>query len=550
MQWLLLFLSLSAASEIVFELDTHVNPSEFAQHHSLILQKHLFGSFYLFTSPSVQHTRSILTKRVEGAQWAEEQVAVKRYKRFNDDPLYHQQWHLLSTSGSGVSVDEDLYVGSQGGKDILIAIVDDGLQHTHPELSARYAANHSWNFNNGNKHADPTPRDPRDGHGTAAAAVAVGSKLNGHCGRGVAWAARVAGLRLIAEPVTGATEAEALGYHADDVRIYSNSWGPADTGRGLDAPSRVVREALMYYASVKNRIYVWASGNGRDNMDSCAYDGYAGNMYVNAFGAVDYDGEQSWYSEGCANLMAVAPSSGAFRRGITTADLVGPAGYDPSECTSEFGGTSSAAPLASGIVALLLEKQEKLQPHASFTWRDIKHVIALGATQIKPEDRSWHVNARGYHHSNAFGFGLLKIPKLMQTLSEYVASPNPYGKQPQKQVLSPSIQPTNKAANSFLVNLTHTNITFVEMVILRIYLKHPKRGDVAVRLVSPESTVSVLAEWRNDPNANYPQEGWTFSSLHHWGEQQADGVWEVQVHDRGAPSKCSVEWFMLGVFGV
>lgn len=555
-------------SQVVFELDTHVDPTLFAQQHGLTLEKHLFNHFYVFRSESQQHTRNLLARRdVSGVQWGEEQVAVKRYKRrsaavrLRDDPLYHQQWHLRSDSGSVASVDEDLLPppqegGSQsgGGNGILIGIVDDGLQHTHPELSANYVSNHSWNFNSGNKHNDPSPRDPHDGHGTSAAAVAVGAKQNGHCGRGVAWAAKVAGLRLIAEPVTGATEAEALSFHADHIHIYSNSWGPADTGRGLDAPSRVVREALAYFATVKNRIYVWASGNGRDNLDSCAYDGYAGNPYVNAIGAVDYDGQQTWYSEGCANLMAVAPSSGAYGRGITTADLTGAAGYDPTECTNDFGGTSSAAPLAAGIVALLLQKEQQLrqqsQPHSVFTWRDVKHVIAMGATQINADDASWHTNERGYHHSNAFGFGLLKIPALMRTLEEYLNMTTPFGRIPQKQVLSPTLRPTRTDATLFTVNMTRTNITFVEMVILRISLKHPARGDVAIRLVSPEGTVSVLAEWRNDPNADYPSgEGWSFSSLHHWGERQADGVWELHVEDKRIPSRVRVEWFILGVFG-
>lgn len=567
----LLFASV-LGSQVVFELDEHIDPEQFAEHNGLTLEKHLFNRFYLFAADSPQRTRNLLARRdVEGVRWGEEQVAVKRYKRnvvppapqarggqgsrLRDDPLYPQQWHLKS-GGSVASVDEDGVEppsgGAGGGFNILIGIVDDGLQHSHPELAAQYVANHSWNFNNGNKHADPTPRDPRDGHGTAAAAVAVGSKLNGHCGRGVAWNARVAGLRLIAEPATGATEAEALSYHSDHIRIYSNSWGPADTGRGMDAPSRVVREALAYFATQKNRIYVWASGNGRDNLDSCAYDGYAGNPYVNAIGAVDYDGQQSWYSEGCANLMAVAPSSGVRGRGITTADLMGPAGYEPGECTADFGGTSSAAPLASGIIALLLERRPDL------TWRDVKHVIALGATQINPEDPSWHVNGRGYYHSNAYGFGLLKIPKLLGVLANYtglVASRAGGARSdnlpPQRQVLSPVIRPTRPDANTFTVNLTHTNITFIEQAILRIRLRHPRRGDVAVWLVSPEGTVSVLAEWRNDPNPDYPsaEEGWSFCSLHHWGEAQADGVWEVQVQDKTSPSRVRVEWFMVGVFG-
>jgi kexin len=530
---LLLFCSTCVfGSQIVFELESEIDPHQFAQTHDLTFKKHLFGSFYVFDAPSSHHSRSM--EHIVGVKWAEEQIPIKRYKRDKrlvDDPLYSRQWHLEHIEAQNVESHHN------GGAGIVIAIVDDGLQHAHPELHDRYIANYSWNFNDGNAR-DPSPRDSGDGHGTSAAAVAVGTKLNGHCGRGVAWGASVAGIRLIAQPVSGATEAEALSFHSEHIRIYSNSWGPADTGKGMDAPSRVVREAFAYFAGVQNRIYVWASGNGRGNMDSCSYDGYAGNPYVNAIGALDYEGQQSWYSEGCANLMAVTPSSGVSGKGIVTADLLGNSGYDPTECTSTFGGTSSAAPLASGIIALLLEKEPRL------SWRDVKHVIALGATQVNPSDTSWHTNGRGYHHSNIYGFGLLKIPPLLNVLDTYTLL-----QEQQKQVFSPIIRPTKDNANSFIVNMSHTNVTFIEMVILRIALTHPRRGDVAVQIISPEGTISVLAEHRNDPNPNFPAEGWSFSSLHHWGESQADGTWEIQIRDASSPQRTKVQWFTIGIWG-
>jgi hypothetical protein len=80
---LLVFVSFVYASQIVFELDdAYVTPESFAQQHRLTFEKRIFGRFYLFTSPSSQHTRNVLAKRdAEGVLWGEEQVAVKRYKR-------------------------------------------------------------------------------------------------------------------------------------------------------------------------------------------------------------------------------------------------------------------------------------------------------------------------------------------------------------------------------------------------------------------------------------------------------------------------------------
>jgi len=535
-----------SASQIVFNLQENVKPQDFATENGLVLERRLFGSVYLFSSPSSRHSRSLLEKtNMDGAKWGEEQISKKRYKRSKrlvDDPLYSQQWHLLSSAASYASVDVDLIppnLGSNGGSNVIIAIVDDGLQFNHPELIDRYVGNFSWNFNDGTP-SDPSPRDSHDGHGTSAACVAVGTKLNGHCGRGVAWGAKVAGIRLIAQPVTGATEAEALSLHSNHIRIYSNSWGPYDSGEGIDGPSQVMREAFAYFTTMHNKIYVWASGNGKDNGDTCAFDGYAGNMYVNAIGALDYSGEQSWYSEGCSNLIAVAPSSGVYGKGITTGDLLGSAGYDPTECTDSFGGTSSAAPLAAGIIALLLEKNPAL------TWRDVKHVIAKGSTKINPEDTSWHQNSRGYHHSNKYGFGLLKVPRLLLTLQNYTLLGE---QQKQKQALSSIVHPRKEDANSFIINMTNTHMNFMEIAILRISLTHLSRGDLEIRLISPEGTVSILADKRsNDRNANYPSDGWTFSSLHFWGEERVDGLWEVQV-DSSSSTKARVQWLMIGLFG-
>ena len=104
-----------------------------------------------------RHLRALPQVRV-----AEEQVARRHYKRIAD-PLYEAQWHLHTHP---YSVEADL-VRNATGRGVTIAIVDDGLQHTHPDLQGNYDAAHSWDFNDND--ADPTPVATTDGHGTAAA---------------------------------------------------------------------------------------------------------------------------------------------------------------------------------------------------------------------------------------------------------------------------------------------------------------------------------------------------------------------------------------------
>jgi subtilisin family serine protease len=496
---------------------------------------------HLFRAATTRSLRS--SNNNDMVEWADEQVPRTYAKRQDDDPLYNDQWHLHGPSPACVTADGA--PPSLNGTGVTVAIVDDGLQHAHPELALNYDGPHSHNYNGGGNSDDPTPQSIHDAHGTAAAAVAVGRAHNGVCGRGVAPAARVVGLRLIAGPVADYTEALALSRFPSVVDIYSNSWGPVDDGRRLEGPGRLVRETLARMVGDgvgrrgKGSIYVWAAGNGRERGDSCNYDGYANNPYVNAIGAVDVTGAQAYYSEGCAALLAVAPSSGAMR-GITTADLLGAAGYAPGNCTATFGGTSAAAPLAAGIFALLLQQRPSL------TWRELKHAVARGATKINVDDPSWRADGA---HSNRYGFGLLRIPRLLEAVAALPVLPA------QRQVILPSV-----AVDGLVIGHDPTPLalplaagasalTFIEAVILTVSLTHPRRGQLTVTLTNPTTgTVSTLAEYHPaDANADYP--GWSFSSLRHWGERAGTLPWVLRVADYSGSGLGRIKWARLGFFG-
>jgi hypothetical protein len=541
----------------VVQLKSGIEPADFAQEHGLVYGgpvSFLPGSGYhiFHASHTNGRARAIqsLRENPTQVQWAElQEKRPRQYTRVLGsripDPLYESQWHL-HTHPFGVDAD---YVGNRTGQGITIAIVDDGLQHTHPDLAANYDAPHSWDFNGNDP--DPRPESTHDGHGTAAAGVAAAVKDNGHCGRGVAPKAKIVGLRTIADSVTDLTEAQALTHNAIGVvDIFSCSWGPADDGIGMVGPGPIVTASLALYAGSrrgrlgKGTIYVWASGNGRDVGDSCAFDGYAANMFVNAIGAIDHTGKQSWYSEGCAALMAVTPSSGAMK-GITTVDLVGSAGYDPGECTATFGGTSSAAPLAAGIIALILEERPE------FTWRDVKHVLAKGATPIQVEDPDWHMNGRGYRHSHKYGFGLLKVPTLLDVARRHALVPVDFAAY-RSPVVTTSTKATMIPCRYTYEVKDATGISFIEHVTLYLGITHEKRGHIKISMISPEGTVSVLAPERHrDTTANYPLDGWSFMSVRHWGESTVNGNWTLIFEDSNnrTAGRGHFNGFRLGIYG-
>ena len=115
-----------------------------------------------------------------------------------------------------------------------------------------------------------------------------------------------------------------------------------------------------------------------------------------AVGAVTDFGCRANYSQYGSALAFVAPSNGG-NSGITTTDRTGPAGYDTvANYTSSFGGTSSATPLSSGIVGLLLSRDPGL------TVAQVRQVFQDTADKVGPDPYVSGRNDRyGYGRINA-----------------------------------------------------------------------------------------------------------------------------------------------------
>jgi len=289
----------------------------------------------------------------------------------------------------------------------------------------------------------------------------------------------------------------------------------------------------------KGTIYVWAGGNGREYHDNGNYDGYANNKYTIAIGAINDAGRVSYYSEPCACLMAVAPSSGRnHHRGISTTDLTGPNGYSSGACTNRFGGTSSAAPLASGIVALVLQQRPDL------TWRDVQHVIAHGATKVDTHHRDWSHNRRGYSHHHDYGFGNLVIPRLLDVAKSHTLVPK------QRQCSSGRHNAHAQIPYHTRIGFGSCTLSFVEHVELHLSWSHTRHGQVVISVHSPERVTSRLSELRHDYHRG--NKHWTFSSVRHWGESLASKATFALDVDDATPHdhyKGNVLWYEMTVYG-
>jgi subtilisin-like proprotein convertase family protein len=410
------------------------------------------------------------------------------------------------------------------------------------------------NFND----ADPAPNVGSDYHGTAVAGVAAGRGNNGVGVSGVAPRAGVSGIRLIAAATTDAQEAQGLTFQNNNQGglgtndIYSNSWGPSDNGATLEGPGPATKAALANGVANgrggRGSIYTWAGGNGHQNLDNSNYDGYANSRYGIAVAATanNANGAQSPYSEAGANILVNAPSNGGSLS-ITTTDLVGGNGYSATDYTSTFGGTSSATPKVSGVIALMLEANPNLG------WRDVKHVLVNSAQKNDPANAGWTLNAAGHDVHHAYGFGRVDAAAAATLASTWVN-------------VGPEVSDSAQSGNINLfvpdgVGFSYTDQLFgpavttslmiddpirIEMVEVSVNATHTWRGDLEFSLIAPSGTQSVLATSRNDSADIY--NNWVFTSARHWDELST-GLWTLSVRDSYAADIGTLNSWSIAVYG-
>lgn len=458
-----------------------------------------------------------------------------------NDPTFKDQWHIINPAEPGQDVNV-VPVWDMGitGKGVVAAIVDDGLDYESADLSANFCPEGSWDFND--KRAEPKPMLASDYHGTRCAGEIGASKGDGHCGVGVAFDSKVSGIRILSGQITSEEEAAALVYGLDVNDIYSCSWGPADNGKAMEQPEKIVKEAMIKGVQEgrggKGALYVFASGNGAARGDNCNYDGYTNSIYSITVAAIDHKGLHPSYSEQCTAVMVSTYSSGSGEH-INTTDL-----HD--KCTDKHGGTSAAAPLAAGIYSLVLEANPNL------TWRDVQHLTVRSAVEIDPTDPSWQDTAvEGRRYSPKYGWGKIDALEMVQHAQNWeLVKPQGWYYMPYK-VVAKDMSTVGEMEDSFEVTqemLSKVNFNQVEQITVLVNVETSIRGDIQIDLVSPTGRISTLAIPRPHDRSQDGFRAWTFSTVAHWGENGV-GEWKLRVKSHTEGNTFRFGGWQIRMFG-
>ena len=245
---------------------------------------------------------------------------------------------------------------TDGEPSIVVAVIDDGVDFSHPDLAARAWTNpgevagngqdddgngfvddiHGWDFCNN----DASVHDAgQDGHGTHVAG-SIAASLNGTGVVGVAPGIRIMAIKFIDENSCGSDDmaVNAIDYAASfDVPIINASWGGTDESPVLDVA-----------IAGSGALFVAAAGNAGRNIDSSTYDFYPAESSVAnvlSVAAIDQRGSLASFSNyGPTTVDISAPGTNI----VSTI----PAEPGCSPCWAWSAGTSMAAPHVSGVAAL------------------------------------------------------------------------------------------------------------------------------------------------------------------------------------------------------
>jgi len=264
-----------------------------------------------------------------------------------NDPLYSEQWAINKdiTTLKGINIASEAHIHTENtltnytGQGIKIAIIDDGLDINHEDLDTAVTRSYSAKTQDSN-----VSHNTGEFHGTAVTGI-IGARSN-HLGiKGIASNSELFFLQF-KESMTDSETIELFNkaeqWGAD---IINNSWG---TGNVSDAVKETIVHLSQQGRQGKGISIIFSAGN---NNSPLANDESAIPEVISVGSSTEQNTRDTHSNYG-GELDILAPAGDQL--GIKSLDPMQGLGYSNENYLS-LAGTSAAAPIISGAIALLLE---------------------------------------------------------------------------------------------------------------------------------------------------------------------------------------------------
>lgn len=299
-----------------------------------------------------------------------------------DDPRLAGQWYLDRIDIAAA------WALTDGDPSVTVVVVDNGCDLGHPDLVSKLDPGRDVI----DADDDPSfaPGAPGNEHGTACAGLVGASTGNGLGIAGTCPQCRLRCVRLLPGddgPTPISADVDAFQFALDvGAGVVSNSWGFTEAIPVPRPLADAIGEIYDHGRGGLGALVLFAAGN--ENRDVADFELLAVRGVIGV-GALNIFDEATVFTNRGASVDISAPT------GTVTTDLRGAAGNDPSDYTTHFGGTSSAAPVAAGVAGLLVSAAPE---RTAAELSEILLQTARPAPYATPD-------ARG--HDLIYGFGIV-----------------------------------------------------------------------------------------------------------------------------------------------